>query len=408
MPDQHLLPIALPRGRRGNLGYLTVFFAPRLKEPNPAPQQLANYPLWRNWPTTLASLNVRARLTSQSGQVGWTEPTLSSVQPDPGRWLATFPANMPVKPHRFVDWSNPGIRTVATSDFNEAVLDLYTSIAAANPQQPPPGSKLLDNPNAAVLSGEPLAAAMSYVEPMAANGAARLEEPRDPQWDFHDYISLLGAHPELLRYLGLAVDYTIRIDKPVSIGIRTGFENQYAGAGAREVMLETQTTPDFFALPNPDPGYQEQTDGFLSLHAQDAFLSILDTYTSATRLAGLDERVADGEGWLPALSTRALTLVRPDLRKAFANRTTRQMAIEEAVQDQLYQGSGEPVVLYAEDVSIGQRIDVLHLDEDTNVWRSLFERETDDAGYQFVAKPALNVQPCPDEGWTQTLLVTEH
>ena len=38
MPEQHLLPIALPRGRSGNTGYLTVYYAPRLKDPVLRPQ----------------------------------------------------------------------------------------------------------------------------------------------------------------------------------------------------------------------------------------------------------------------------------------------------------------------------------------------------------------------------------
>ena len=67
------------------------------------------------------------------------------------------------------------------------------------------------------------------------------------------------------------------------------------------------------------------------------------------------------------------------------------------------------MTLYAEDVTIGHRIDVLRKESSGFQWRSLFDRKTDSKGYQFthMTDGSLNVHPDPDEGWTQTLLVTE-
>ena len=73
------------------------------------------------------------------------------------------------------------------------------------------------------------------------------------------------------------------------------------------------TTSDFWAKPNPDPKLTEQQAGFLRLAEQGAFLSIVDVLSSADRLRDLDKRLPGSTGTLPALRTRALTLVRPDL-----------------------------------------------------------------------------------------------
>ncbi len=405
MPEQHLLPIALPRGRNGNIGYLTIYFAPRLKEPG----VLNDYTEWMRWPDTLGSLNIRVQLADSLTSV-WVSPAQVGITPDPLKWANTFRATTPVSPHRFIDWSQTPLQTVPTSDFNEAVLDLYTRIASDNPDHPPSGSSLLNIPEASVLTerGGALDAAVSYVQPMEGE---RLEEASDPDWDFHEYVSLLGSHPEVLRHLGLAVDYEIpfpaNLTKPTSVMVATDYEAQYGGNGARGVRILTRTTDDFLAEPNPDPTYTEQTGGFLQLKTQDAYLSIMDTYSTAGRLNRLDERVADRDAPLPALTTRALTLVRPDLLTAFANRTTRQAKIEHEVQEQLYRGGG-PVEVFAEDVSSGYRLDVLDPSASGGgTWRSLFERQTDANGYQFLHDLTLNLTPEPDEGWTQTVLVTD-
>jgi len=406
MPEQHLLPIALPRGRSGNTGFLTVYYAPRLKQA--VPNGLMDYPEWMHWPDTLNSLTIQLRLGDSATSV-WVTPTAVGISPDPDKWTNTFRGATPIKPHRFIDWSQTPLLPVPTSDFTEAVLDLYASIAANYPTNPPPGNDLLGVPDAAVLSSDALDAVVSSVEPMEMEGEKQLEEPRDPEWDFHEYVSMLGAHPEVLRHLGLAVEYEFQFPgafgDPVSAMVRTNYEGLYGGNGAREVRVVTRTTKDFFA--ESSPFYREQDGGFLQLEVQKAYLSILDSYSTAGRLNQLGERVTDSDGSLPALTTRALTLVRPDLLAAFLNRTTRQNDIESAIYDQLYAGGG-PVEIYAEDQCIGYHIDVLHLsDLSGGTWRSLFERQTDANGYQFLHDPTLNLTPDPDEGWTQTILVTE-
>ncbi|GAA3383054.1 hypothetical protein [Cryptosporangium minutisporangium] len=391
MPERHLLPIPLPRGRTGNTGHLTVYFSPRLREKGP----LSGYPDWRQWATTVNALTLRVVVDGVL-----TTPTRVTPGAEPALWNAVFAPNTPVKAHRPTDWTATPLETMPVSDFSEAVLALYARIAADHPDAPPTGDNLLALPEALFLADPdgPLTEAVDHVRPMTGD---RLEEARDPEWDFHELISLLGHHPELLRYLGIAVDLQVALPaNPTTVVVRTNYENMF-GADAHEVSVAMATTPAFLAKPNPDPEFTEQIDGFLRLRTQKAFLSIMDIHSTAARLQGLDGRLPDHPGTLPALTTRALTLVRPDLLAAFKNRNERQGELEKQVKAEL--GGGAPVQVFAEDVSVGLRIDVLADD----VWRSLFQRRTDTDGYHFPRDPALDRVPKPDEAWVTTQLVTE-
>ena len=50
--------------------------------------------------------------------------------------------------------------------------------------------------------------------------------------------------------------------------------------------------------------------------------------------AAADSVVGEDSGVLPALATRALSLVRPDLTKTFVNRTARQAELEDRAAGQ--------------------------------------------------------------------------
>ena len=333
-------------------------------------------------------------------------PTRVTPLADPAVWDAVFHRQTPVSGFRPTDWrslANNGLQVGPGGDFSEAILNLYASFVTSFPDAPPPGDVAVTVPEAAVLTSPAADAARDYVAPMTDKDRDRIEEPRDPEWDFHEFVSLLGHHPQLLRILGIAVELEVNLPvDPVSVRVHTNYDN---GADRRAVDFVMATTSDFWAKPNPDPKLTEQQAGFLRLAEQGAFLSIVDVLSSADRLRDLDKRLPGSTGTLPALRTRALTLVRPDLVTAFRNRTERQWAIEEDIDDAL--NTGQPVPIFAEDVTIGHRVDVTEPQATNNVWRSLFERKTDAAGYHFPRDKGLDLDPQPDEGWTTTTLVTE-
>ena len=142
------------------------------------------------------------------------------------------------------------------------------------------------------------------------------------------------------------------------------------GPGARG-RADHPDHPDFLALPNPDPDHNEQAGGFLRLAAEKAFLSIVDPHLAASRVSAAADSVVGGElrcaagaghpGAEPGAAgpDQDLPSTGPSARPSWRTQ----------LQDNLNAG-GPPVVLFAEDMTIGQRFDVL----DQGVWRSLFER----------------------------------
>ena len=81
MPVQHLLPFALPTGRDGNTGRLTVYFSPRLKEAG----VLSDYSEWLDWPATLDGPNLSLVVEVNDSLAG--APQLVNEQPYAGGWL---------------------------------------------------------------------------------------------------------------------------------------------------------------------------------------------------------------------------------------------------------------------------------------------------------------------------------
>ena len=400
MPVRHLLPFALPTGRTGRVGRLTVYFSPRLKDGG----RLQDYQEWLDWPATLTN-RLALDVFVDGLPVGHR---VLSPGPSSAVWTAVFGPRTPVAAHRVVDFRTTPRQPMASGDFSEAVLDLYLRTAREHPVGLPSGPQLWALAEAAGFANgsgaepEPgsLAEANAYRAPMAD---ADENDPAAPRFDLHASLSLLGHHPELLRHLGLAVDLEVDLPAaPSRVSVTTGYG--VPGGPRFEADLVTGTTADFRALPNPEPTRTEQSDGFLRLAVERAFLSVVDPQLAASRLTqAADQATRHGAGTLPALASRALTLVRPDLTNVFDNRTKRQAELEDALEVNLT--GGAPVELYAEDVTIGHRIDVLDL-TDATAWLSLFERQSD-AGYTFARDSRLTVVPKPDEGWNTTILVTE-
>ena len=210
MPVNHLLPFALPHGRKGTTGQLTVYFSPRLKES----ARLRRYSEWVDWPRTLRDLTLDVRVNGVDAS-----PRQVGVRASSAVWRAVFSRETPVQAHRFIDFTDTPLLPMASSDFSEAILELYLSMARLHPDGPPAGADLIAMATAAGLDlgvgdrpkSDSLAEAAAYRAPM--EDAVDVDEPIEaPEFDFHASVSLLGHHPELLRHLGLAVD--LEVDLP--------------------------------------------------------------------------------------------------------------------------------------------------------------------------------------------------
>ena len=134
MPIRHLLPFALPAGRTGRVGRLTVYFSPRLKDRG----RLRDYPEWLDWPATLTG-SLALRVLVDGSRVG--HRVLSAV-PSSAVWTAVFGPGTPVAAHRVVDFRDTPLRPMASGDFSASVLDLYLRTAREHPDGPPSGPQL--------------------------------------------------------------------------------------------------------------------------------------------------------------------------------------------------------------------------------------------------------------------------
>lgn len=403
MPPRDLLPYALPNGittKAGKTsGRLSVYFSPRMRGNG----KLKNYPDWKNWPNTLGRISIEVLVNGVVRTATRVGPT-----PNPQAWTALFSQNTPVRRWRYVDRRFTPMKTFDETGLAGDITSVYQSIANKYPDAPPTYEQLLSEGAANdLLTGgnkkSALPAARKFMEPTGAAGSAK-----DPDFDFHQYLQSLNAHPYLLRLLGIVVDFEVDLPSgPTTVQVRTDITSRLGGI--REAELITQTTRDFYALENPNKDYQEHKSGWLRL-AQNYELLVLDSLTATQRLTGItgnagvasEVPAAERSGALPPLSERGVTLARSKHSELLMKRFERRREVENDIKSNLT--GGQPVDLYSEDITLGRRIDVR--DDKNKTYRSLWQRRALDA-YDFPRRTSLKVTPPPDEGWNTTALSTD-
>ena len=223
--------------------------------------------------------------------------------------------------------------------------------------------------------------------------ASRVPPPPDPpQIDFHQMLGLLGDHPTLLRRLGLALD--LAIDGEIPDGTGTIRVVPHYGSPHPNAALGPPFRPwtafrvdgrIFCAEPSgPDLDHAMlRLDGAsdaLDLAASSAFDVVqVDSDGAALRLIATASTLRslqlarprnltsietpDGEG-LPTLRSGGLSLVRAGRVLTLAKRLVDTKTLDGETDE-------NAVVLAAEDVNRGYRLDVEH---DGQPWRSLHRR----------------------------------
>jgi hypothetical protein len=224
------------------------------------PGTLAAFPDFRSWPTVPISWAVLFNGTS----VPATESSASAL--DPTLWSHTFPTTTTVIPHGFDDFSASRLRSYPVGNVHDFVKQQYQQIAITSPTAPVPLSTLFPRntgnarPNAtaagidlgqlgaATDEGANRTAAITNldnlyrtqltipaknvvdtgtdflradqffdrrsVEPPASanpnnNKASAVPPVPTMTLDFHQLVSALGDHPDVLRRLGLLRDLVV-------------------------------------------------------------------------------------------------------------------------------------------------------------------------------------------------------
>src|SRR4051812_28686205 len=106
--DRDLLPIAIPHGRSGNTGYLSVYFAPRLH----ANGVLGDFSDWTDWPAVVRAMNFTIRVNGNV--VAFTQ---TSADPSTPKWNAVLPDNLLVQA-----WFNIDRRVTRVASFDQTSL----------------------------------------------------------------------------------------------------------------------------------------------------------------------------------------------------------------------------------------------------------------------------------------------
>src|ERR1700733_1113411 len=117
MFDRDLLPIAIPHGRSGDTGFLSVYFMPRLHHDGPT---LAAYPDWSDWPAIVRNLTFTIKVNGNNAAF-----TQTSAAPSTPKWNAVLPDTLPVLSWFNVDRRVTRVSTYDQSDLVSTVSDLY-------------------------------------------------------------------------------------------------------------------------------------------------------------------------------------------------------------------------------------------------------------------------------------------
>ncbi len=231
--------------------------------------------------------------------------------------------------------------------------------------------------------------------------------------DFHQVVSSLGDYPVLMRQLGLVLDFAVPLDEIppnaqfVRIIPQWGDDN-----GGPDIISESPFTAfsfsaasDVFRTRSRGSGMPRITESQLHLNPprNDYELVEIDVDGAALKLIGLSNTMASSssllavdtptDGGLPSLRSSGLSL----------NLTGRAAHTHNHFQRVVNndQGSKSDLVLYAEDVLRGYRVDIW--DTQTNDWHSLCQR----VGSFVVEGTDLVLNDVVDEGFAQMAMTEQ-
>ena len=403
MPYRQLVTIPLSTGFTGTTWHLSVAYVPRLHETG----KLSDYDLdWAQWPAIAAALSVNIFVNNAPTPINPARITTVSPAPSLDVWEALFgPAtksDQPVAPYRFIDRRQPDFREFPSAEVVDGLKELYLAVSDEFPEIPPTPAEVLDMIEAEFLRNSTLQAADDYLAPTADPPIV----PTDgPGLEFHELMTVLRAHPHLLRLLGLVVDFEVQLQAGAPLPGRVRVNTNWAaltGAAARDQCpLALNLDGDLWPRPLfPD----EHVAAYLKLSDASRYkMATTDVVSAAQRLFDYQQTtlVTGSAAPVPAPREAGVTVVHTDLSDLLDRRFERQRELEHQIDRWFTGRTNQPPQIGLEDVASGYRYDVF--DATDNAWRSVFERHALD-GYFFPRDPALDIVSPDDEGrWTLAL-----
>jgi len=448
---------ALPTSRNGKELRFSVLLSPQLggQEGSPRQTTVAKYPDFDKgaWPRIVAAMEwqLALRWTADDRDEQFFDARRVSPDPDPALFALLFPSDMPVDPFSFDNPADAQLLSYPAGVVADALDQVQLTLMRESGESRPLQESLVSTKSAAerapldpfaitpqrrvaldaaidaqlVQSG--VTSAPSGVTPADRRSAvqmlrrmlapmateAQMAQALDwPSLDFHAAVSLLGAHPNLLRKLGLLVDLVANVDGlrrdsgDVRVYPGTSWPPPYdpdkAGVDITTAFPRIVTTlgPKYF---RPKPRTRQLSGaGFVSMDGVRAITSNVESEAIAheSQAAGLvrmfDESLKSfgtpERTGTPARHSGGIEIVRTDHAKNLKEQWKRLTALRERLV------LSEDVDLQAEDLLAGHRVDVRRKGSAT--WRSLHRRHGVVTPYKAreAQKP---VDLGDDEGWVE-------
>lgn len=456
--EQHINWTVLPAGFSddGTQVRVSVFIAPRLTttdqpQVGASDQQvlstLGNFPDFVTWPERVKAAtfefatgeDTSALSTPFTGRLDLQGPT-----PDASLWKKLFTKDTPLELFVFKSTNVNDGHTYSANEVSRLTRRTYAEAAKMSPERAPFTREVMRSLGTVPPDIEGVAAGQAAMPdalaalnafhtitrpPTIAGEKASPEPPTElPHPDFHQMLTSLGDHPELLRRLGLVLDFLLPADRlPASSGERFLTVTPHwtePHADSHDV------SPHTFYVFLPDrhvlvPGAKSRTAadplaspsrGVLALPEEDFSLEQADIDGAALKIAAHIKMLSssDARGLSP-VRTHGISLVRDrrqeilkeefnravDHDKAFTQVLTGAKA---AARDPQTPSAAPPPPpapkLVAEDLVRGHRMDIW--DEEKQRWFSLHERDVE---YRQPNGGSL-LLTASDEGFFQAGLVS--
>jgi len=456
MTVERVIWTALPRGigEDGRLR-ISVHVAPRLRnsDGSDTPRKLGEFPAFEVWPARVNTFEFEVQF-----QGGPSAKGIPETATDPNLWKILFPGKTRVGPHVFQDHAKRNLHVFPVRPVLQFLEQTYGAAAAAGTDLPS-----IDDPFGPLAPFVPLrdipiritdsqsfyeelararekdksdgkvvfeAMADSSLPPAAQNAQNHFFQayrfytrpgnqrpdfpqehvepsPKPHEFEFHEILSGLADHPQLLRRLGIVIDLDIEIDAaqvpehgvvrvvprgdlpeqpPTCPGTRYDFDGRWFGARPANSFRMShgilRLSPEFYDL------FQVDVDGAVMQAV--SFSTTLEALKDPERRS---EATPDQAG-IPALRSAGLVLAR--LRRGD---TLLEDLKDRRIKNTNVEG-GHPVVFDAEDLVRGYRVDMFDANAPNGArWFSLHRRRVE---HTFKAPDGVPAQPplvLTDEGY---------
>jgi hypothetical protein len=423
--ESYHLILPMPAGRTGpTTGRLSVYFVPRLQ----AAGRLADWVRdWRNWPKVLngaapgpnpGTVTPGMELTiGVDNGTGFAFPAPNSARgvatwitgaPSQAAWEAVFGTgakSIIVKRFRLEDRSSGGLLAPMydAGAVADALRDLHRTLAEQYPDGPPTFSELSSiGSYGSVATSGVLGDYEAHMEPLGDGDVSAEPTPEDA--DFHQALAYVGAHPQLMRLLGLVVDLEVAIP-PVAAGdfrivVNSNYEANYPLGKTVPIVLDVAS--DFW----PIAASGEAPGRWATIGNNTHRVESLDIEAAIAGVDGIADDAGDATTSPAPLQTAGLYVTRSpiDLVDEIEERWAEQADFEQRVINYLAFATTPAVAADGEILVAGRRYDVW--DDTVKKWFSLWQREVP-GGYLFPLDSALAYTPAADEGWMTYTAFTE-